>query len=144
MSEQGQIYFIRAVQVKKNPAVVKSCEFDITIQTTKDNQFIDDPIINYTIEFDKSNYDALDSAKFYFICEDKQIIPYDSSIIYKEIGNKKNLNVRYTSKLKEDDFLMMMNSTNKIQIVLEAKNQSVEQINEDFGQKLKELGVLIK
>lgn len=142
-ADYGQLFFVRPTKVTKLPKDVKNCEFDITVRNLTETGTIDTPVVNYSVVFDKNHYNTYPEVSFYFMLGNKKIEPQNKEIIFKEIGNNKNLTVRYTSTIPAEDFLEMVKNPQDIQIGVSSPAEEIILPNKEFSQKIIELGVVL-
>lgn len=142
-ADYGQLFFVRPTEVTKLPQDIKDFSFDITVRKLSETNTIDTPVLNYSAVFDKNHYDCFSDVSFYFLVDDKKIEPQNPEILFKEIGNTKNLTVRFTSTISAEDFIEMVKNPQKISIAVSSAAGQTILPNKEFTQKLIELGVVL-
>lgn len=142
-ADYGQLYFIRPTKVAKLPKDIKDFDFDITVRKLTETNTIDTPVLNFTAVFDKNHYDSFSNISFCFVTGNKKNVPQNPQILFKEIGNSKNLTIRFTSTLNPEEFLEMTQNPQDVKIEVSSGTEQISLPNKEFTQKLTELGVIL-
>ena len=116
-SPNGNNFFLRNTVIKtRNPKVI-DFEFDMTVNVEK-NEISGNPVVNYTYTLSKNNYSEGEKSKVYFENEGIRYSVNNPDFMFKDLDQKKNMHMRYTSELNKDEFEKIMSNYSPVSVVI--------------------------
>lgn len=141
--EEGQLIFLRPVDLVDNSFILQKATFDITVKII-DFSVTDENIVNYTLYFPYQYYDFINQTELFFSTDSESKISLENvKILYKDFDRKKNLEVRYSADISGEKVRKLLENPENSRIGLSIDNQTTFFNSKAFSQKLYELGVII-
>ena len=141
--ENGQLIFLRPVELVNKSFILKKTTFDITVKIL-DFSITDDNVVNYTLYFPYQYYDFINQAELFFSTDSESKISLENvKILYKDFDRKKNLEVRYSADISGEKIQKLLENPEHSRIGLSIDNQTTFFYSKAFSQRLYELGVIV-
>lgn len=143
-SPNGTNFFLRNTVVKTKNSKIIDFEFDITVNVEK-NEITGNPVVNYTYTLSKNNYSEGEKSKLYFENEGIRYSVINPDFMFKDLDQKKNMHMRYTSELNKDEFEKIMSNYSQVSVVIILSDGSeIVLRDKKIDEKINDMRLLVK